>query len=134
MFRAGGYRSVENYLSRIKDLHIREGSGWSVCLERAFRKSKRAVKRGIGPSRQSAALSLETAFKALEDRTHAPVCGQGLVGLRNLIVVGCFWMLRDLEVRWTWFILGWTGRSQFRTQMSRLWARCGAGSACALVT
>ena len=42
MFRAGGYRSVENYLSRIKDLHVEEGFDWSMSLEKVFRKSKRA--------------------------------------------------------------------------------------------
>ena len=98
MFRAGGYRSVENYLSKIKDLHIGEGFDWSMCLERAFRKSKRAVNRGIGPARQSAALDLEAAFKALDNRSCAPVCDRGPMGLRNLIVVGCFWMLRELEI------------------------------------
>ena len=67
MFRAGGYRSVENYLSRIKDLHVEEGFDWSMSLERAFRKSERAVNRGIGPARQSAALDLGAAFKALEN-------------------------------------------------------------------
>ena len=30
MFRAGGYLSVENYLSTIKDLHIGEGFDWSM--------------------------------------------------------------------------------------------------------
>ena len=98
MFRAGGYRSVENYLSRIKDLHVEEGFDWSMSLERAFRKSKRAVNRGIGPARQSAALDLGAAFKALENRSSAPVCNRGPVGLRNLLVVGCFWMLRELEI------------------------------------
>ena len=79
MFRAGGYRSVESHFSRIKDLHIGKGFGWSMCLERAFRKSKRAVKRGIGPARQSAALDLEAVFKALDDRTCA------------LCVIGVLW-------------------------------------------
>ena len=98
MFRAGGYRSVENYLSKIKDLHIEKGFDWTVCLERAFRKSKRAVCRGIGPARQSAALDLDAAFKVLENRSAAPVCNRGPVGLRNLLVAGCFWMLRELEI------------------------------------
>ena len=26
------------------------------------------------------------------------MCDRGSVGLRNLIVVGCFWMLRELEI------------------------------------
>ena len=54
MFRAGGHWSVETYFSKIKDLHIGEGFDWSTCLERAFRKSKRAMNRGIGPFCQSA--------------------------------------------------------------------------------
>ena len=98
MFRAGGYRSVENYLSKIKDLHIEKGFDWTVCLERAFRKSKRAVCRGIEPARQSAALDLDATFKVLENRSAAPVCNRGPVGLRNLLVAGCFWMLRELEI------------------------------------
>ena len=39
MFCAGGYQSVENYLSRMKYLHIGGGLG-SLCLERACLKSK----------------------------------------------------------------------------------------------
>ena len=77
---------------------MEEGFDWSMSLERAFRKSKRAVNRGIGPARQSAALDLGAAFKALENRSSAPVCNRGPVGLRNLLVVGCFWMLRELEI------------------------------------
>ena len=45
------------------------------------------MNRGIGPARQSAALDLEAAFKALDDRTCAPVCDRGPVGLRKLIVL-----------------------------------------------
>ena len=41
MFRAGGYRAVENYLSRIKDSHLEHGHPWTVFLERSFRKVKR---------------------------------------------------------------------------------------------
>ena len=81
-----------------KDMHIGEGFDRSTCLERAFRRSKRAVNRGIGPALQPAALNLEAAFKAWEGRTHNPVCDRRPVGLRNLIVVGWFWMLREVEV------------------------------------
>ena len=98
MFRAGGYRFVENYLSKIKDLQIGKGFDWSMSLERAFRKSKRAVNRGIGPALQSAALDLGAAFKALENRSSAPVCNRGPVGLRNLLVDGCLWRLKGLEI------------------------------------
>ena len=88
-FRAGGYQFVENYLSKIKDLHIGEGFDWSMGLERALRKSKRAVNRGIGLARQLAPLDLGAGFKALKYRSSAPVCYRGPVGLRNLLVAGC---------------------------------------------
>ena len=55
MFRAGGYRAVENYVSRIKDSHLEHGHPWTEFLDGACRKAKRAVTRGIGPARQSAA-------------------------------------------------------------------------------
>ena len=49
-----------------------------------FRRFKKAVNKGIGLVRQSAVLDLEAAFEALDDRTCAPVCDRGDVGLRNL--------------------------------------------------
>ena len=98
MFRAGGYRSIDNYLSRIKDHHIGHGHPWSEFLHRAFRKAKRAVSRGIGPSRQSACLDLVAAYLALAAHEGRPVCKGGPVGLRSMLVCGCFWMMRELEL------------------------------------
>ena len=43
MFRAGGYRAIENYVSRIKDSHLEHGHSWTEFLDRACRKAKRAV-------------------------------------------------------------------------------------------
>ena len=90
MFRTGRYRSVENYLSRFKGLTHWERFDWSLGLERAFRKSKRAVNRGIGQARQLVVLDLGTGFKAFKHHLSAPVCYRGPVGLRNLFVAGCF--------------------------------------------
>ena len=96
MFRAGGYRSIDNYLSRIKDHHIGHGHPWSDFLTRAFRKARRAVGRGIGPARQSADLNLEAAYNALAAHDGRPVCKGGPLG--SLLVCGSFWMLRELEL------------------------------------
>ena len=98
MFRAGGYRSIDNYLSRIKDHHIGQGHPWSDFLNRAYRKARRAVGRGIGPARQSAGLNLEVAYGAFAAHDGRPVCKGGPLGLRSLLVCGCFWMLRELEL------------------------------------
>ena len=97
MFRAGGYRSIDNYLSRIKDHHIGHGHPWSDFLARAFRKARRAVGRGIAPARQSADLNLEAAFCTLAAHDGKPVCKGGPLGIRSLLVCGSFWMLRELE-------------------------------------
>ena len=137
MFRAGGYRSVENYSSRIKDLHIGECFDWSMYLERAFRESQRAVNRGIGPARQSAALDLEAAFKALDDRTCALVCDRGLVGLRKF---DRGWLLLDVEGIGNQLCEGlpFGGGMDWTLPVSktdvRAFSRCDAGSACALLT
>ena len=98
MFRAGGYRSIDNYLSRIKDHHIGHGHEWSDQLHRAFRKSRRAVTRGIGPARQSADFNLEAAHDTLLEHDGSPVCSGGPLGVKSLLVCGCFWMLRELEL------------------------------------
>ena len=89
---------VVSDLSMIKDSQIVEGSDWLEYLVRTFRKLKRAVNRGIGPALWSAALVLGMAFKALENRSSAPVCNRGLVGPRNLFVAGCLWRLKGLKI------------------------------------
>ena len=97
MFRAGGYRAVENYVARAKDWHIEHGYPWSDFLSRACRKSKRAATRGIGPARQSAPLDLELVHRALQHHSGQPVCRGGPLGIGSLVTCGSFWMLRELE-------------------------------------
>ena len=98
MFRAGGYRAVENYVSRIKDSHLEHGHSWTEFLDRACRKAKRAVTRGISPARQSAALDLEEAYRALHALAGQPAGRKGPVGPKHLVVCGAFWMMRELEL------------------------------------
>ena len=97
MIRAGGYRAIDNYLARMKDAHVEHGYAWDDQLARAFRRSRRAVTRGIGPARQSAALSINEAFAAFNGRLELEDISSP-VGLRSLFIAGSFWMLRELEI------------------------------------
>ena len=98
MFRAGGYRAVENYVARAKDSHLEHGHQWTEFLDRACRKAKRAVSRGIGPARQSAALDLEEAYRALHTLAVQPGGRRGPLGPKHLVVCGAVWMMRELEL------------------------------------
>ena len=74
------------------------GHTWTEFLDRSFRKVRRSVTRGIGPPRQSASFDIGEAFAALRDRSDDPVCLDGPLGVRNLVVCGSFWMMRELEL------------------------------------
>ena len=65
---------VVSDLSMIKESQIVEGFDWFEYLVRIFRKLEKAVNRGIGSALWSAALVCGMAFKALENRSSAPVC------------------------------------------------------------
>ena len=97
-FRAGRYRSFPNYLSRAKDYHIEMDYDWSLQLERCARQAARAVTRGIGPPRQSAELWLSKASLCASIHDDAPLVPGGPCGPFRMIVAGCFWVLRELEV------------------------------------
>ncbi|CAE8680307.1 unnamed protein product [Polarella glacialis] len=58
IFKAGDYRSFPNYVSRIKEEHIRLNFDWTQQLDLFAMKYKKSVLRGMGPSRQSADLTL----------------------------------------------------------------------------
>ncbi len=61
MLRERGYRATDNYLAHAKDWHVGQGHVWSEFLGRACRRARRAVNRGIGPARQSAAVDPKEA-------------------------------------------------------------------------
>ena len=52
LFKAGGYKSYKNYLSRLKDAHVMMGYPWTDLLQRVAQKCSRSALRGLaGPSR-----------------------------------------------------------------------------------
>ena len=58
LFKCGGYRSFANYASRAKEAHVELMGSWEPDLEREVTLVSRSCTRGIGPSRQSAALDV----------------------------------------------------------------------------
>eukprot|EP00971_Amphidinium_carterae_P233373 4631927-Amphidinium_carterae.3 len=50
-FKAGGYRSFQNYLSRAKQRHVELGCPWSDLLELVGKRCVRSCSCGIGPSK-----------------------------------------------------------------------------------
>ena len=53
LFKAGCYRSFQNYASAAKNAHVEAGHDWTQLLEHTRGWVTRSVLRGIGPARQS---------------------------------------------------------------------------------
>ena len=94
-FKEAGYRSWSNYASRIKEEHVVAGYPWTLLLETCFRKAKRSVLRGIGPTKQSAPVGLiSVADLDPDDIMDTPSMP---VNLRDIYIVISFFMLREIE-------------------------------------
>ena len=50
LFKRGGYRSFENYVSAIKGAHIEAGFDWTQLHAHTTRWATRSVGRGVGPA------------------------------------------------------------------------------------
>ena len=95
MFKAGGYRSYPNYLSRAKLEHIRAKHAWTEELELEARESSRSVLRGLGPGVQREPLEVMDLWKL--DDTDAPLVDSGPVGPRRFGLTGSLFILREIE-------------------------------------
>ena len=95
--KAGGYRSVRNYLSRAKDEHLAHGHHWDDLLARSSRLAVRACERGQGPPSRQVPFDLGLAFEKSSSSLEPLVSG-GPLGFKNLVVIGCFHMLREIEL------------------------------------
>lgn len=93
--RAGGYRSITNYLERYRSLHVAAGGDWSPALAFGFRGALRAAVRGQGPPRRAATLAvaaLAAAGGAVQDDA---ALGPHEMGAFALVAV--WWLLREVE-------------------------------------
>ena len=96
LFKAGGYKSYKNYLSRVKDAHVMAGHPWADLLQRVAQKCSRSALRGLaGPSR-SEPFDLVRVFQAAL-KTEGAVCEGGPSHIAPMIVCATFFMLREIE-------------------------------------
>ena len=98
--KSGGYRSARNYIARAKDEHLAQGHHWSDLLARASRVAIRSCERGQGPPSRQVPFDLDTAFARSSD-VFEPLVPDGPMGFSNLAVLGCFHMLREIELSTT---------------------------------
>ena len=100
MFKAGDYSSFENYASRAKSEHIsrflEHQVPWSLELSEEIRSAKRSVLRGVGGPRQSMPVDVDR-IKALGN-VELPTGEGGPIGPVDFIVVGAFFMTREIEI------------------------------------
>ena len=93
--KAAHYRSYENYVCRMRELHERAGHVWSRQHELEARQGIRSVTRGMGPPRQSGPLPAESLGDV--DSGAVQVAG-GPVGFIDVCVIGMGVLLREAEV------------------------------------
>ena len=94
-FKEAGYRSWSNYASRIKEEHVVAGYPWTLLLETCFRKAKRSVLRGIGPTKQSTPVGIiAVAGLDPDDIIETPAMP---VNIKEIYIVISFFMLREIE-------------------------------------
>ena len=94
LFKSGGYRAYKNYLNAAKNKHLQHFE-WTTMLGKIARDAARSVLRGIGPARQSATLDINAVFKLKDDGE--PLVEHGPVGAINMIILGMFFLLREIE-------------------------------------
>ena len=93
--KAGGYRSAGSVLSQYSVDSIRAGCTVDRAIERALADATRSCSRGLGPPRRALALDV-LRFVGLPTSPDPWVPG-GPVGPRNMMVIGSWWLLREIE-------------------------------------
>ena len=100
MFKAGHYLAFSNYASRAKAEHIDQfhvhGVPWCDELTVELKGALRSITRGRGAAKQAFPIDLEkiATLGCLDD----PVVAGGPIGISDLLIIGSFFMARELEV------------------------------------
>ena len=97
LMRVGGYRSFANYVSRVKEMHIRAGYDWTQLHALESAQICRAVTRGIGPPKQSAEIPLPTVLALMRGPEPPQARGGQPLHAARLFLLGSMFMLRELE-------------------------------------
>ena len=96
LFKRGGYRSFDNYVSAIKGQHIEAGHGWTQLHAHTARWVSRSVTRGIGPARQSC--SFDFRRLCMLPRTSEPLVTNGPQQPIVMALLATIFLLREVEV------------------------------------
>ena len=91
-----GFRSVPTLISAAKRQHTADGYSWTPQLDLVTRDCLRAALRGVGPPNQSAAFPLDK-IPDIPD-SEDPWVHDGPVGPRRVLTIGCWWLLREIEL------------------------------------
>ena len=95
-FKKGGYKSVKNYFSRIKDHHVMAGYHWDERLELIAKKCTRSVLRGLGGAQRSEAFDFEKVVAHLASHVKS-LNPEGPVNPVAVVVTATLFMLREVE-------------------------------------
>jgi hypothetical protein len=95
--KEAGYKSAYTYLIEAKSYHLEQGHEWTHSLDRWFKLSINAAKRGMGPRKKArevpesdwANFSLLTDHRDRSTKVRLPM---------HLFATGVRWMLREIEV------------------------------------
>ena len=96
LFKAGGYRSFKNYLSRAKEHHLMLGHPWTDRLDLIARKCSRSVLRGLAGASRSEPFDLFRVVSCLAG-DDGPFHPEGPVHVRALISCSTMYLLREVE-------------------------------------
>eukprot|EP00435_Cladocopium_sp_Y103_P056907 s446_g19.t1 len=96
LFKRGGYKSVKNYLSRIKEHHITSGYDWPERLDVISKKCARSVLRGLGGAQRLEPFDLMSLLERLQGSTD-PLVNTGPLNPAAMIITATLFMLREVE-------------------------------------
>ena len=92
----GGYRSAPSYLYLLKTESQRRGFEWPDVLQRALKDAVRSCERGLGPPTRAQPLPLHLLGNLAGGVE--PWCAGGPSSPRAAVVVGAWWLLREVEL------------------------------------
>ena len=90
------YRSTANIVSQAVCTFKRHGGAWAEAMDIAKLDALRAARRGLGPPRHTAAFPVSRLAELPRGTT--PWVDQGPVGPRDTLAIGCWWLLREIEL------------------------------------
>jgi hypothetical protein len=98
VMNARGYRSFANFITAIKQVHVKAGHAWTAQHELEAKQGIRSVTRGQGPPWQAAPLVIEDVLALeLQGGTDA-VAASGPVNPHGSFFIGSAFMLREIEL------------------------------------